>query len=183
MIKTSFTITAATLLDLDAFFVYAQQQFDTNGINGTPLFMPDARGTSVWGESLKHSYQIGLKAKQSEHTWRRLWLARDPQGTIAADVSLRRDEFDDCRDRVWLGIGVGLAYRGQGLGEQMLSMVVQVAKQDRRIDWIDLKVLDTNLPAIQLYRKLGFFEASYIPNKYQVDNESIGEFVMSCHVA
>lgn len=177
------SITPAKVIDLEAFYHYAQQQFDTNGVGNTPLFMPDAPGTSVWGESLRQSYRQGLKAAQNQPTWRRLWLARNVQGEIVGDVSLRRDEFDDDNDRVWLGIGVSLGYRGHGLGEQLLSMVLHIAKQNQRINWIDLKVLDTNLPAIHLYRKLGFVEVSYIPERYQVDNELVGEFMMSYQVA
>ncbi|WP_068713810.1 GNAT family N-acetyltransferase [Vibrio tritonius] len=180
---SSVFITPATVLDLDAFYRYAQQQFDTNGMGNTPLFMPDAPGTSVWGESLKQAYKQGLTAAQNQPTWRRLWLARNEQKEIIGDVSLRRDEFDDDNDRVWLGIGVAHCYRGHGLGEQLLSMVLDVAKQNQRINWVDLKVLDTNLPAIQLYRKLGFVEVSYIPERYQVDNEPVGEFMMSYQVA
>jgi len=51
------------------------------------------------------------------------------------------------------------AYRGQGIGKQLLDRVIQKAKEEdaRRVVW---QVLDWNAPAIEFYKSLG---ASLLP--------------------
>ncbi|MGD1891853.1 MAG: GNAT family N-acetyltransferase [Cyclobacteriaceae bacterium] len=51
------------------------------------------------------------------------------------------------------------AYRGQGIGKQLLDRVIQKAKDEdaRRVVW---QVLDWNTPAIEFYKSLG---ASLLP--------------------
>lgn len=54
-----------------------------------------------------------------------------------------------------LGMGVLPAYRGQGLGEQLLRVTIEDA-QRRGISRIELAVRTDNLRAIKLYERLGF---------------------------
>jgi ribosomal protein S18 acetylase RimI-like enzyme len=56
----------------------------------------------------------------------------------------------------WIaGIGVAAAHRGQGVGEELMRGVLDVA-HERGLDEVWLEVLVQNEPAIRLYEKLGF---------------------------
>jgi len=46
------------------------------------------------------------------------------------------------------------SYRGQGIGEEMLRRLAQIARE-RGCERIDFQVLDWNTPAINFYEKLG----------------------------
>ena len=59
-------------------------------------------------------------------------------------------------DRGWIaGIGISTAHRGQGVGEELMRGVLDVAR-DRGLREVWLEVLVQNEPAIRLYEKLGF---------------------------
>lgn len=46
--------------------------------------------------------------------------------------------------------------RGKGLGTALMNELIAFAKQDVRVENIELNVYDWNLPAINCYKKLGF---------------------------
>jgi len=54
-----------------------------------------------------------------------------------------------------LGMGVLKAYRGKGLGKQLLEKAIEHAKQNG-IEKVELDVFETNTRAIALYEKMGF---------------------------
>ena len=54
-----------------------------------------------------------------------------------------------------LGMGVMKAYRGKGIGTQLLEKAIEHAKQNG-IEKVELDVYESNLAAIALYEKLGF---------------------------
>jgi ribosomal protein S18 acetylase RimI-like enzyme len=47
------------------------------------------------------------------------------------------------------------AYQGKGIGKSLINQALQVAR-DLHKDLVWLGVIDTNLPAIEFYRKIGF---------------------------
>ncbi len=59
-------------------------------------------------------------------------------------------------DRGWIaGIGISLSRRGQGVGEELMRAVIDVARK-RGLRELWLEVLVQNEPALRLYEKLGF---------------------------
>ncbi len=54
-----------------------------------------------------------------------------------------------------LGMGVDAAFRGNGIGHALLRSVLESAKA-RGLTRIELAVREKNLPALALYRKVGF---------------------------
>jgi ribosomal protein S18 acetylase RimI-like enzyme len=54
-----------------------------------------------------------------------------------------------------LGLGVDAAFRGNGIGHALLRSVLESAKA-RGLTRIELTVREKNLPAMALYRKVGF---------------------------
>ena len=55
-----------------------------------------------------------------------------------------------------LAMGVLKSWRGQGIGAQLLEITIQHARQINRIERVELEVFESNLPAVNLYKKAGF---------------------------
>ena len=54
-----------------------------------------------------------------------------------------------------LGMGIIKSHRGQGLGEKLIRTTLAAAKE-KGLTRVELTVRETNLPAIALYKKVGF---------------------------
>ncbi|WP_099205731.1 GNAT family N-acetyltransferase [Scatolibacter rhodanostii] len=72
-------------------------------------------------------------------------------------------------------LGVNVAYRGQGMGNRILEHLRTLAKQ-KMAEYIRLFVVDINRPAIQLYLKNGFKQASGIYEEKIDDNFILCEY-------
>lgn len=69
-----------------------------------------------------------------------------------------------------LGIGVIAPYRGQGIGEALLSTALQMA-QLKGLTRIELTVRQHNKAAIALYEKYGFVKEGIHKNAVWIDGE------------
>ena len=58
---------------------------------------------------------------------------------------------------------------GQGLGEKMLSELIAFAKR-AGYEQVELEVTSTNLPAVSLYKKLGFVVYGERPRSFKLKN-------------
>ncbi|MZI94274.1 GNAT family N-acetyltransferase [Vibrio sp. CAIM 722] len=175
-------IQLASVGDLDAFFIHVQNQFDDNGMNGSPLFMPNNRGTARVNDSMRFNYEYGIGTCYSDIGWRRVWLAKDDHGKVMGDAVLKRDELETSSHRVWLGMGVARECRGCGVGTALLKTVIDYARRSSKIKWLDLEVLADNSSAIHLYQNQGFDIVCKLEDKYRIDGESISEYLMTKHV-
>lgn len=54
-----------------------------------------------------------------------------------------------------LGMGVLKKYRGLGIGQKLTEQTISLARQ-QGLERIELEVFSSNIPAINLYKKLGF---------------------------
>lgn len=59
------------------------------------------------------------------------------------------------KGRIW-GMYITPDYRGQGLGEQLLQRLLEIAKEDAHCEQVLLSVATTNQAAYGLYLKAGF---------------------------
>lgn len=84
------------------------------------------------------------------------------KGAIAGISEARRGAFKE-RHNVSLGIAVGRAYRGLGVGEKLLKLAVREAKKTMRAKNIWLEYEEGNAPAKRLYEKIGFVECARLP--------------------
>ena len=80
-----------------------------------------------------------------------------------------------------LGMGLLPAFRGIGLGTQLLSAAIAKARE-QGISRIELGVRIDNAAAAALYRKLGFVEEGYRRRAIKVDGKYIDELAMALWV-
>jgi ribosomal protein S18 acetylase RimI-like enzyme len=69
-------------------------------------------------------------------------------------------------------------FRGRKLGESLMRHAISWARSEALV-WMDLNVLDGNVPAIALYRKLGFVETGRVTDRFRIDGASIGDLSMT----
>jgi len=82
-----------------------------------------------------------------------------------------------------LGIIIGKDFRGQGIGEHIMKTTIDVAKAHiSGLRMIKLDCFATNIPAISLYKKLGFQEVGRIPKSLLYKNEYIDEVIMTLSI-
>jgi ribosomal protein S18 acetylase RimI-like enzyme len=68
-------------------------------------------------------------------------------------------------------MGVGKAFRQQGLSRLLLDHVCQWVGHSDSIEWIDIEVLGGNTPALALYRGAGFEQLCEIEDIYRIDGQ------------
>ncbi|MCW5729414.1 MAG: GNAT family N-acetyltransferase [Alphaproteobacteria bacterium] len=78
-------------------------------------------------------------------------------GEVCGWCDIQRDGRAGCRHVGMLGIGVAASHRGRGIGRRLLEAAIAQAR-GRGIERIELQVVAGNMPAIRLYRRLGFRE-------------------------
>ena len=64
-------------------------------------------------------------------------------------------------------IGVLAAYRGRGIGAQLLQKVEEQAKADKSVAYIELHVQEGNNDALAFYGKHGYEKKELVENYYQ----------------
>ncbi len=74
---------------------------------------------------------------------------------VVASLEARR-ERGKMRENVCCGIVIAKDFRGAGLGEYILQLLIKEAKRKLKLKNIYLIVFAENKPAIALYKKLGF---------------------------
>lgn len=70
------------------------------------------------------------------------------------------------------GISVLKQFWGNGVGSQLLSRIIQYAKQNS-FQAIDLQVRSDNIRAIRLYEKFGFIKIGEHPAFFNINNKDI----------
>ena len=120
-----------------------------------PRFQPITDSDSAIPEPTRQWFVHGAEVAVGEGGWRRVWVVQDAAAQIIAHVDLRATADHAAMDRCLLGMGVRGGHRRLGLGTRLLDFVERWAA-DQGLRAIDLEVLAENLPAIALYRRLGY---------------------------
>lgn len=169
----------AQLSDLDLFFDFLNKQLLDNASDNSPLFQPVAKTQSVVTKAQEARFRDGFAMSLGEDGWRRLWLAKDRQGTILGHIDIRHYNQDYKYHRVLLGMGVDTRARRQGIGRQLLEFAIAFCQTRENIEWLDLNLLADNLPAARLYAKCGFKVIGEMVDCYRIDEQSVSEITMT----
>ena len=106
-------------------------------------------------------------------------LVAECEGKIVglATIDLLKERQEHMGD---FGISIIKGYRGIGLGKQMMIEVLKLAKKELKPKpkIIRLSVFKNNIPAIALYKKMGFKEVAEVPKQLQWKGKLISEIIM-----
>ncbi len=82
------------------------------------------------------------------------------------------------RHRGRLGIGVQPPYRGIGVGEALLLVLLDWAEREPELERVELSTFPHNTRALNLYRKLGFVEEARLERAYKLSDGTYSDDVM-----
>ncbi|GAB4417101.1 MAG: GNAT family N-acetyltransferase [Bacteroidia bacterium] len=176
------SIVALTPERLGAFFQYLTMHVAENGLEGATLFLPLSRQQSAHAGAWKSKFEDGMHKAYGETGWRKAWVAVSQDNSIVGHIDIRLHPQLNASHRVLLGIGVDSRFRGLGIGQTLLSCVVEYCRSDSRISWIDLEVMANNAPARSLYEKMGFEELSTTRDMFRIDGVSYDYTSMTLYV-
>lgn len=157
--------------DYPEFFAYLNSQLAINGKDGYPLFQPVSRDVMKLTSKKESTFVAGLSKSIGQPGWRRVWVICSLAGDIMGHVDLRAHVDSAITHRAMLGMGVGKAFRQQGLSRLLLDHVCQWVRHSDSIEWIDIEVLGGNTPALALYRGAGFEQLCEIEDMYRIDGQ------------
>ena len=159
---------------LDEFFVYLRHHVAENGASSTGYFQPLPRSSSIISAEREERFRNALAVAIAQPGWRRLWLARSPEGSIAGHIDLRSHNEDYATHRCLLGMGVHTASRRSGVGRILLGVAAHWAHTVAQLEWIDLQVLSANEAAKRLYHRFGFATVGEVPDMFKIDDQRFG---------
>lgn len=120
--------------------------------------------SDLWSEGTYKNYKDGKGQSY--------YVARD-KGRVAAYCVVMQ-VLDECEI---LRIAVGMPYRRKGIGEKLLTAAMKKASETgARLFYLEVR--ESNQPAINLYRKLGFTETGRRDGYYSRPVENA--VLMSC---
>jgi len=166
---------------LEEFLIYLEDHLKENGRDG-PLFQPLSSAQLLDGNILRRKFEGSLGKQVGEKGWRKLWLARNPEGKIAGHIDIRARQEPNAGHRVLLGMGVDKGHRRMNIGQKLLSFVIEFCQQHPDISWLDLEVLAENIPAKSLYQKLKFKDLGTVEDMFQIEGKSYGYTSMTLKV-
>lgn len=97
-----------------------------------------------------------FQSVSTSRTSRRYVARRRPDGALVG--VFRIDRLDPLNRNVFVGADVAPALRGQGYAKEMFGYFFRYLFDQCGLHRVALVTLETNAPAIALYRKLGFVE-------------------------
>lgn len=77
-----------------------------------------------------------------------------------------------------LNIAVHLGWQSKGIGRKLLEQIIEQAKNLSVIEKIQLNVRASNIPAISLYKKMGFEEEGRLKNRVKIKDLYIDDIIM-----
>lgn len=168
--------------NLEQFFQYLDRHLRENGADDFPVFQPISLDDSKVTPEIEARFREGVRKNMEGKSWRRLFVAVNA-GDIIGHIDIRPYPDNHTAHRALLGMGVDSSCRGQGVGRQLVSHLVEWVRSTPFIEYIDLWVLSENYPAKSLYRKCGFTQCGDIGDMFRFDGRSLGYTMMSLHAA
>lgn len=167
---------------LDLFFEYLSKHISENGIENTILFLPFSREQSTLPEALKKQMTEGIYINIFEPNWRKVWIAIEDNGAIVGHIDIKSHPMLNTGHRVIMGMGVDAAFRGKKIGESLLVFLIDYCRKNEKIEWLDLQVLATNFPAVNLYKKMNFNISATQYDLFRIEGKSYDYLSMTLNV-
>ena len=99
-------------------------------------------------------------------------------GEVAGNGDITRGSYSETRHHGHLGLTVREAYRGLGIGREMVrALMAEARRQGLKI--VDVEFLSTNDATIHVYGKAGFKRVGRIPGKVYRNGRFIDSLIMT----
>jgi ribosomal protein S18 acetylase RimI-like enzyme len=102
----------------------------------------------------------------------------DGDELVATATLLRETGMKERHKGHIIGVYVALSHRGRKSGTKLLTVLIELAKEDLSLEQILLGVGTYNLPAIRTYQALGFEIYGTEPRALKLDSHYIDEHLM-----
>ncbi len=108
-----------------------------------------------------------------------LFLVAEDDGRIVGQLTLQGGKRRNVRHAATLGITVGRAHRGQGVGRRLMEHAIAWARASRVVTRIEFNVFVRNTHAIALYESCGFEVEGRRRRAAHRDGEYLDDLVMA----
>lgn len=107
-----------------------------------------------------------------------LFLVAEADGQIVGQLTLEGGRRRNVRHAAVLGITVGKAWRGRGVGRRLIEYAVEWARSSGVVTRIELHVFTRNEGALRLYETCGFVIEGRRRGSVRRDGELLDDYVM-----
>lgn len=108
-----------------------------------------------------------------------LYLVAECAGVLAGHAFLEPHSIQSMRHVADLNIAVHVGWQKKGIGTMLLKHMIEWAKNSGVLRKIQLNVRATNLPAIALYKKMGFEEEGRLKKQVKVREDYVDDIIMA----
>lgn len=137
--------------------------------SGYMLYDPGERQTSV------EAQQSGIaKFKQDDGVY---FHVAEIDGNIAGFMAAFKDNLNRKKHSAYLVLGVDADYRGRGIASSLFEHVFEWAEH-QGITRLELTVIKDNIPAFNLYKKMGFVIEGEKVHSLMIDGRPVNEYYM-----
>ena len=164
--------------EFDRFITYLNEHLAENGSEEVGYFQPMSREAPMLPSAKAEALRSGLNTAVPELGWRRAWVARQ-RAAFVGHIDLRARPEPFTSHRCLLGMGVHPEYRRSGLAGRLLAVATAWAVETSALDWIDLEVLSTNVPARRFYERAGFELVGEFTDLFRIDGLALGSRTMT----
>lgn len=169
-------------VDVDVYIRHVEEVDALSGVDGAPHAHPYPRD--------EMSYDDGARERELERWataldaagWRRAWGLFDADDLVG-HLYLAGGDLSTEMHRVSMGIGIIASHHRRGGGSLLVSTVIDWAREQPGIAWIDLGVFSDNVPARALYARHGFVEIGTTPDRFRVDGVVLADVTMTLPVS
>lgn len=137
-----------------------------------------AREPEEWRMDVEQETVFLQKMVDSTNDYMAIALDGD---TVISTAGFHGRDLQRFQHRVTLGISVLQAYHHQGLGTYLMNHLIEKAREMGK-KTIDLDVRKDNPLAIELYKKVGFYQEGIKEKAFFVDNQYIDLILMAKHL-
>jgi putative acetyltransferase len=114
---------------------------------------------------------------------RGIYLVAERAGTVAGHAFLESLSLAATAHVVRLTIAVHEGHERRGVGRALMNELLRWARSNPRVEKVELQVRSSNLPAIALYRSLGFVEEGRKTRRLKIGpNEYLDDVYMALWV-
>ena len=152
-----------------------------SGVDGAAHFHPYERSEPFDLEVGREREVVRWATAIDEVGWRRAWGLFDGD-VIVGHLYLAGGMLRSELHRVNLGMGIVSSHHRRGGGSLLLEAAIAWAREEPRIDWIDLGVFSDNPGAEALYARHGFQPIGRTTDRFRVDGRSLDDISMTLPV-